>query len=64
MMVKFTMRALRINAGLTQEQAAKALGVSRVTIWKWEANKGYPSSKKLAQMAELYKAPLDSFLIQ
>lgn len=64
MMVKFTMRALRINAGLTQEQAAKALGVSRVTIWKWEAHKGYPSIKKLAQMAELYKAPLDSFLIQ
>ena len=61
---KKPMKILRLTKGLTQEQAAKALGVSRVTIWKWEAHKGYPSIKKLAQMAELYKAPLDSFLIQ
>lgn len=63
-MVKFTMRALRTNAGLTAEQAAKALGVSRVTLWKWETNRSYPNTKQLAQMASLYGVPIDSFRIQ
>lgn len=64
MMVKFTMRALRVNAGLTRKAAAEALGVSTVTLWKWETSRSYPNMKKLTEMAALYKVPLDSFLVQ
>ena len=32
----------RIDAKLTQEQAAEALGISRQTISNWENEKSYP----------------------
>lgn len=32
----------RNNAGLTQEQSAEALGVSRQTVSNWENAKSYP----------------------
>ena len=34
----------RIDAKLTQEQAAEALGISRQTISNWENEKSYPDS--------------------
>ena len=35
----------RIDAKLTQEQAAEALGISRQTISNWENGKSYVSTK-------------------
>ena len=36
------LQGARANANLTQEQVAKALGVSRQTISNWENEKTYP----------------------
>lgn len=48
----------RAAAGLTQEQAAEALGVSRQTISNWENEKTYPDIASVVRMSDLYAVSL------
>lgn len=52
----------RVNANLTQEQAAEALGVSRQTISNWENEKTYPDIISVVKMSDLYQISLDHLL--
>lgn len=52
----------RLQAGLTQEQAAAALGVSRQTISNWETEKTYPDIISVVKMSDLYAVSLDQLL--
>lgn len=52
----------RIQSGLTQEQAAEALGVSRQTISNWENKKTYPDIVSVVKMSDLYHVSLDHLL--
>lgn len=52
----------RNHNGLTQEQAAEALGVSRQTISNWENNKSYPDIISVIKMSDLYSVSLDHLL--
>lgn len=52
----------RNDAGLTQEQAAEALGVSRQTISNWENEKSYPDIISVVKMSDLYSISLDALL--
>lgn len=45
-MNKISIKAARVNAGLTQEELAKKMGVHRLTIASWEAN---PASMKIKE---------------
>lgn len=36
---RITLAAARVNAGLSQEELAKKLGVSRMLVWQWENGK-------------------------
>ena len=38
-MAKITLAAARVNKGMTQEQMAEAMGVSRQTVNDWENGK-------------------------
>jgi transcriptional regulator with XRE-family HTH domain len=44
----------RIEAGYTLRIAAKELGVSLVSLWRWEAGKHIPPMEKIQELAELY----------
>ena len=52
----------RASAGLTQEAAAKALGVARSTVAMWESGAALPTASKLKAIAELYGCTLDYLL--
>jgi transcriptional regulator with XRE-family HTH domain len=52
----------RLNANLTQEQAALALLVSRQTISNWENEKTYPDIISVVKMSDLYDVSLDHLL--
>ena len=52
----------RLNAKLTQENAAEALGVSRQTISNWENEKTYPDIVSVVKMSDLYSVSLDRLL--
>lgn len=58
--IQITLKAARINAGLTVMEAAKLLKISHTTLIKWEKNPGdlTPNQQRLIQ--EVYKFPTDN----
>lgn len=57
------MRAARYAAGLTLEQVAEALHVSKVAISKFECGIGSePRICRLIQLADLYKISIDELV--
>lgn len=52
----------RNENGMTQEQAAELLGVSRQTISNWENNKSYPDIISVIKMSDFYSVSLDRLL--
>lgn len=50
---------LRNKNGLTQEELAEQLDVSRQSISKWELNKTLPDVEKLIQLSEIYQVSID-----
>lgn len=56
---QITIRAARITAGLTIEQAAKSLGMSVQTLSKHEQYSGKLKCKQVVAMSKLYSVPLD-----
>ena len=51
---KMTLKALRVNSGLSQESAAKKLGVSPSTLSKWENAKSFPDAIEIGRIVEFY----------
>lgn len=55
-------RDLRKTRGLTQEQVAAAIGVSKPAVSKWESNNGYPDITLLAPLARFFETTVDCLL--
>lgn len=53
---------LRKNKGLTQEELAQALYVSRTAISKWESGRGYPSIDSLKEISGFFAVTIDELL--
>ena len=53
------LQELRKARGLTQEELAEALFVSRTAISKWESGRGYPSIDSLKQIANYFSISID-----
>ena len=49
----------RKKAGMSQQELAEHLGVSRQSISKWETGTTVPSSEKLIRLSRLYSVSLD-----
>lgn len=62
MNISVKIKEARLNAGLTQEQAAEALSVSRQTVSNWENGKTYPDIVSVIKMSDLYSVSLDRLL--
>lgn len=56
------LRSARKSAGLTQEQLAEKLVVSRQAITKWESGKGMPDIDNLKQLSRLLNVSIDYLL--
>lgn len=55
-----SLKAARVNAGLNQQEAAKAVNISRATLNNYENNKTIPDIKTAKRLAALYKMQIDS----
>ena len=53
---------LRKNKGVTQEELAKSLFVSRTAISKWESGRGYPNIDSLKAIAKYFGVSVDELL--
>lgn len=56
------LQMLRKRSGLTQEELAISLYVSRTAISKWESGRGYPSIDSLRAIARLFNISIDELL--
>ncbi len=56
------LQELRKRKGLTQEELAEALYVSRTAISKWESGRGYPSIDSLKQISGYFSVSIDDLL--
>ena len=50
-----TLKMLRVRDNLTQEAAAKALGISPSTLSKWESGKSFPDVLDINKIENLYR---------
>ncbi len=62
MEIGIKLKKARNEKGITQEQAAEVLGVSRQTISNWENNKSYPDIISVIKMSDIYSVSLDHLL--
>ncbi len=56
------LQELRKRRGLTQEELAQALYVSRTAISKWESGRGYPGIDSLKAIAAFFAVSIDDLL--
>lgn len=56
------LQELRKNKGLTQEELAAALYVSRTAVSKWESGRGLPSIDSLKQISAFFDVSIDDLL--
>ena len=56
------LQELRKRKGLTQEELAEALFVSRTAISKWESGRGYPNIDSLKAIAKFFGITIDELL--
>ena len=56
------LQELRKSRGLTQEELAEALYVSRTAISKWESGRGYPSIDSLKEISKYFSVTIDDLL--
>ena len=59
-MVKMTLEAARVNAGYTQKEAAKLLGISNQTLCNWENGVTFPNAQQIDRICELYGVSYDN----
>ena len=53
---------LRKKKGLTQEELAEALYVSRTAVSKWESGRGYPNIDSLKEISKFFSVSIDELL--
>ena len=53
---------LRKLKGLTQDEFASAVGVSRQAVYKWESGQSYPEVPKLLEIKLLFGISIDDLL--
>lgn len=57
------LQEVRRGSGLTQEQFAEELNVSRQAVSKWESGKGYPEIEKILYICNRYQVPIGSLFV-
>ena len=57
------LQVLRHSNGLTQEQFAQQLNVSRQAVSKWESSRGYPEIEKIIYICNHYGVTMDELFL-
>jgi transcriptional regulator with XRE-family HTH domain len=62
--MKFNEKIIKLRKlkGLTQDELASAVGVSRQAVYKWECGQSYPEVSKLLELKLLFSISIDDLL--
>lgn len=61
--MKVSLRALRVNRNMTQDDAAQALGVTKKTIQNWESYATFPTGRQLLEICKVYSCGLNDIFL-
>ncbi|MDE6060955.1 MAG: helix-turn-helix domain-containing protein, partial [Clostridia bacterium] len=59
---KYTIKSLRVESGLSQQELAEALNISQSAIAKWELGKTEPTASMIILLAKYFKVTTDYLL--
>lgn len=59
---KEKLQHLRKQKGLTQEELADAIYISRTAISKWESGRGYPTIESLKMISKMFSTSVDQLI--
>lgn len=51
--MKISLKAARVDKNLTQTDVAKAMNVTKKTVWAWENGKSMPTVDKIEQLCKI-----------
>ena len=60
--MKITLKAARVNAGLSQSEASKRLGISTKTLQNYESGTTVPDWTMVRKIEDLYDVKIDNIL--
>jgi len=60
--VKITLKAARVNADLTIEEASQKIGISENTLINWEKNRTFPKPEQIKKICEVYNCPYSEII--
>jgi conserved domain protein len=63
LILQITLRAARVNAGYTQEEVAKKMGVTKQTVLNWETGRNKLRIPEMHMLSKLYKIPMDNIIL-
>lgn len=63
-MLRITLKAARVNAGLTQKELAKKLKVAQTTVNNWEKGDSEPSVSQMREISRLSGIPVNFIFVQ
>ncbi len=61
--LQITLAAARVNAGMTQDDVAKRLQVSKQTIINWEKGRTIPGLPEMNMISQIYGIPMDNIFL-
>lgn len=57
-------KSLRVGAGMTQEDLAKKVGVSHISVSRWERGEALPSPKNIKAMSKIFDIDGKAFFLK
>ncbi len=61
--IQISLAAAKVNAGMTQEDVARKMHVSKQTIVNWEKGKIIPGVPQMEMMSRMYNIPQDNIFL-
>lgn len=58
--IQISLAAARVNAKMTQEEAAKRMKIGKRTIINWEKGASIPSFSDMSMLSQIYGIPVDN----
>ena len=62
-MPKITLKAARVNAGLSQKEVAERMEVAQSTIRNWENGHTHPKLPQFMMLCQLYNVSCDNIFL-
>lgn len=61
--LQISLAAARVNANMTQQDAANAIGVNKGTIISWENGRTSPNAVMLYKLSKVYRIPIANIFL-